>query len=152
MPLRLRYSRAILKNNIFVGMIAMRQLEIEDYESYLVKWWNDWGWKAPAIDFLPDYGEGGLMATYNGVPVVAGFIYMTNSEVSWVDWIISDKKFSGNRTEVVKELVKALTNVAIASGSKYVYALIKHEGLIRTYEELGYVAGDSYNQEMIKVI
>jgi hypothetical protein len=49
-------------------------------------------------------------------------------------------------------LIEALTNVAKRAGNKFTYALIKHDGLIKTYEELGYIKGDSYNKEMIKVL
>ena len=30
--------------------------------------------------------------------------------------------------------------------------LLRHEGLSKTYEELGYIKGDSYTHEMIKKI
>jgi hypothetical protein len=33
-----------------------------------------------------------------------------------------------------------------------VYALIKNQSLIKMYEELGYIKGDSYTSEMIKVL
>ena len=33
---------------------------------------------------------------------------------------------------------------------KYCYALINHKGLIKTYEDLGYIKADNYNQELIK--
>jgi hypothetical protein len=38
------------------------------------------------------------------------------------------------------------------SGSKYAYALIKNNSLIKTYEDLGYTKGDSYTSEMIKLL
>jgi len=49
-------------------------------------------------------------------------------------------------------LIDTLTHIAKIGGNKYTYALIKHEGLIKTYESLGYIQGDSYNKEMIKVL
>ena len=39
---------------------SIRKLEPSDYEEVLVGWWKDWGWQAPAQDFLPENGEGGL--------------------------------------------------------------------------------------------
>ena len=73
---------------------------------------------------------------------------MTNSKVAWVDWIISNKDYinKANRKAALSLLVDALTRVAQSAGNKFTYALIKHDGLIKTYEELGYMQGDSYNK------
>ena len=131
----------------------IRKLNSTDYEDTLVDWWKDWGWEPPAKDFLPDEGEGGLLVLDNDVPVCAGFIYITNSKVAWVDWIISNKNYKKkNKHEAVKLLVDRLTGLCKKSGSKYAYALIKHKGLVETYTELGYTKADNYTQEMIKAL
>ena len=61
------------------------------------------------------------------VPVCAGFMYITNSKVAWVDWIISNKEYTKKpqRKDAIKLLVSALTDICKTAGSKYVYALIK---------------------------
>ena len=71
----------------------IRPLNDTDYEEVLVGWWKDWKWTAPVPAFLPDDGKGGIMVLDNDMPVCAGFIYMTNSKVAWVDWIISNKDY-----------------------------------------------------------
>ena len=60
-----------------------------------------------------------------------------------------DKK---QRKEAIKLLVETLTNICRNTGHKYSYALIKNNSLIETYEDLGYVKGDKYTIEMIKVL
>ena len=132
----------------------IRKLNSSDYDDILVDWWKDWGWEPPQKDFLPEDGEGGLMVLDKDVPVCAGFIYITNSKVSWVDWIISNKNYQNKRAKhlAVNKLVDSLTNASQISGNKYAYALIKHKGLINTYKNLGYTQGDNYTQEMIKVL
>lgn len=134
--------------------LNIRALTEEDYENILVGWWRDWKWQPPLRDFLPDNGKGGIMILDGDAPICAGFIYLTNSKVCWVDWIISDRMYTnkGARKEAIRLLVGSLTNIAKSSGAKYVYALIKNESLIKTYEEIGYVKGDSYTHEMIKVL
>jgi len=81
-------------------------------------------------------------------------MYLTNSKVAWVDWIISNKEYTKKpqRKDAIKLLVSALTEICKNTGSKYVYALIKNQSLIGTYEELGYLKGDSYTSEMIKAL
>ena len=65
--------------------LNIRKLHATDYEDLLLSWWKDWGWDAPAKDFLPDNGEGGLIVFDEEIPVCAGFVYVTNSKVAWVD-------------------------------------------------------------------
>jgi hypothetical protein len=132
--------------------LTIRQLNENDYQETLVKWWEDWGWTAPEKDFLPDNGMGGYIVYDGDIPVCAGFIYVTNSRVAWVDWIISNKEYKEKRREAITMLIDTLTNLSKMSGSKYAYALIKNESLIKTYESLGYVKGDSYTSEMIKLL
>ena len=134
--------------------LYIRELNETDYDEILVGWWKDWGWSAPSKDFLPRDGKGGIMVLDDEVPVCAGFMYITNSKVAWVDWIISNKEYTKKpqRKDAIKLLVSALTDICKRAGSKYVYALIKNESLINTYQELGYVKGSNYTTEMIKIL
>jgi hypothetical protein len=124
-----------------------------DYENFLSDWWIEWKWKPPLKDFLPDNGTGGIVVYDNGIPICAGFLYVTNSKVSWVDWIVSNPKYrkKPHRKQAMILLIDTLTNISKNLGNKYVYALIKHSSLIETYQLLGYVKGESYTHEMIKV-
>ena len=132
--------------------LTIRQLNENDYQDILVKWWEEWGWTPPTKDFLSDNGMGGYIVYDEDTPVCAGFIYITNSRVAWVDWIISNKEYRGKRKEAITMLIDTLTNISKMSGSKYAYALIKNNSLIKTYEELGYTQGDTYTSEMIKLL
>jgi hypothetical protein len=125
-----------------------------DYEDILVGWWKDWKWTPPLKDFLPSDGKGGVMVLDNDIPVCAGFVYMTNSKVAWVDWIISNREYKKKpqRKEALDLLITTLTNICKDTGNKYCYALIKNKSLIKTYETLGYTSADNYTQEMIKVL
>jgi hypothetical protein len=132
----------------------IRPLGETDYEDILVGWWKDWKWTPPLKDFLPSDGKGGVMVLDNDIPVCAGFVYMTNSKVAWVDWIISNREYKKKpqRKEALDLLITTLTNICKDTGNKYCYALIKNNSLIKTYKALGYNSADSYTQEMIKVL
>jgi hypothetical protein len=134
--------------------LTIRKLNDTDYEDILLKWWSDWGWLAPQKDFLPDNGRGGIIVFDGNTPVCAGFMYLTNSSVAWVDWIISNKEYRKKplRKKAIQLLIAGLTNISKDSGSKYGYALIKSKSLIEVYESFGYIKGDSYTSEMIKVL
>lgn len=134
--------------------LKIRELNEKDYEDILVGWWKDWGWEPPQRDFLPDEGKGGIIIYDGDVPICAGYMYLTNSKVGWVDWIISNKNYTNKelRKDAISMLVSRLTDICGLIGCKYVYALIKNQSLINTYESLGYIKGDSYTGEMIKVL
>lgn len=133
--------------------LIVRPLNETDYQDILVGWWKDWGWEPPKQDFLPDNGKGGVIVFDNDTPICAGFLYVTNSKVAWVDWIISSKQYrkKPNRSEAIKIVISTLTNISKSLDCKYVYALLKSKSLVETYKGFGYVQGDSYTSEMIKI-
>lgn len=134
--------------------LSIRVLTPNDYADILVGWWSDWKWVAPQQDFLPMDGTSGMIVYDGDTPICAGFLYITNSKVCWVDWIISNMNYRDreNRKTALLFLIDSLSNVAANNGAKYIYALIKQPSLIKRYEQLGFVKGDSYTSEMIKTI
>ena len=130
----------------------VRKLEPSDYDDILVGWWKDWGWEAPLKEILPDSGTGGLIVFDEDTPICAGFVYQTNSKLSWVEWVISNKKYrrKPHRKIAIELLLKSLTMVASSAGYEYCYALTNNKTLADTYEKIGYSVGDSYSKEMIK--
>jgi hypothetical protein len=133
---------------------TIRELNETDYESILVKWWKDWRWTPPPKDFLPDNAKGGFIVYDKDIPVCAGYIYVTNSKVGWCDWIISNIEYKDRkkRKKALSFLVNMLSHTLKLSGCKYGYALLKHDSLIKTYEENGYIKADTYNAEMMKLL
>ena len=129
----------------------IRPLNSEDYDTILVDWWKDWGWTPPPKDFLPDNGKGGMMILDGEIPVCAGFIYMTNSNVYLLVFMVSNKKYrmKPHRKNAMGLLIETLTNISKNQGAKYCYSLQKHKSLMGTFESLGYVKGDSNTFEMI---
>ena len=134
--------------------LEIRPLYDTDYEEILVEWWKQWNWEAPAKDFLPDDGKGGMIVYDGDTPICAGFIYITNSKVAWVDWIISNKEYrvKDKRKEAIRMLIESLSNVCKQTGNKYGYALIKNQALVQVYKDLGWSKGDGYTSEMIKIL
>ena len=80
----------------------IRKLEASDWGT-LVKWWDSWSeWAAPSKTFLPDNGTGGLIVEKGKQPIVAGFLYFTNSQAVLLEWIISNPEYrSKDRQEAI---------------------------------------------------
>ena len=87
--------------------LNIRMLKDSDWNT-LVEWWDAWpNWVNPPKTFLPNNGTGGLMVEKKDKPIVAGFIYITNSDAVLLEWIVSDPKYRG------KDRKKALENIQI---------------------------------------
>ena len=130
---------------------SIRKLKTSDYNDVLIGWWKDWGWQAPAQDFLPENGEGGWMVLDKGTPVCAGFLYITNSSVAWVEWIISNKNYEKNRAEALDLLLNKLIGTANKLNMKYVFATNDNKSLINKFINKGFKKG-SNTTELIKVL
>ena len=132
--------------------LEIRSLLDTDYQEILVSWWEQWNWVAPEKDFLPDDGKGGMIVYDGDTPICAGFIYVTNSKVAWVDWIVSNKEYrvKGKRKEAIKLLIDSLTNICKNIGSKYVFSNNNNRFLVDYFIESGYISGCKNSVELIK--
>jgi hypothetical protein len=133
---------------------TIRQLNENDYDDIIVGWWKEWGWSPVPKDMLPDNGTGGVIIYDGDIPICSGYIYTTNSKHGWAEWVLSNKKYEDKekRKAAIKLLIETLTNMLKEKGCKYCCALLHHEGLIKTYEDLGFIKGTVYSCEMIKIL
>lgn len=131
--------------------LNIKPLSDNDYDDILCKWWKDWKWTAPAKDFLPDMG---YMVYYNDEPICAGYMYVTNSNVVLLEWIISNFEFKDRkiRKEALFMLIQTITSLSANLGKKYVYSILKSKSLIELYQEVGFGKGGQNGTEMVKKI
>lgn len=133
--------------------ILVRQLNANDYDDILVKWWQGWGWSAPSRDFLPDDATSGLIVFDEDIPVCAGFIYTMNAKVAWVEWIVSNKDYrkKPTRKEALNLLIFTLTKVCENKGVKYIFSNNDNKHLIDRFIDSGFIKGSTNSTELIKV-
>ena len=131
----------------------IRRLTEKDWDT-LVSWWNNWPkWKAPVKDFLPENGKGGLIVEINNIPVVAGFIYLTNSKTALLEWIVSNPKYrESDRKQAIELLITGAENLVKSLDYKYLFAVMQHKGLIETHEKLGWNKDKKPSYELTKVL
>ena len=134
--------------------ILVRQLNANDYDDILVKWWNEWGLDAPDRDFLPDDATSGMIVFDGDEPVCAGFIYTMNAKVTWVEWIISSRTYRKKpaRKECLDLLIYTLTQVCKIKGAKYVFSNNNNKHLIEVFTNSGYIKGCTNSTELIKIL
>ena len=129
-----------------------RKLIDKDYNC-LVSWWKWWRWTPVPKNFLPDNGTGGIMIEKENTPVVAGFIYHTNSDVVIVEWIISNPDYKNkDRKQAVELLLNTIEAVCKDQGKKCMFSIGRNKHLINTHKKLGWVVDEKPSYEIVKTI
>lgn len=132
---------------------TVRQTTEEDYEML-----NNWGIanksRLPPIDFLPDRGTSGLLVEVNGVPFCAGFLYLTNSPVGWLEYVVADfeQKDRVIRSKGLDVLIENLAWYAKDNDCSWIFSSVKNTGLIKKYLTHDFTIGSSGTKEMIKIL
>ena len=133
--------------------LNIRKLTENDWE-VLKQWWDAWPeWDAPPKDFLPENGTGGLMVESEGEPIVAGFMYITNSKGVLLEWIISNPKYrEEDRNDAINLLLISVENLCKDLGYKYIFSIGRNKSLITTHRNLGWHVDSKPSYEIIKTI
>ncbi len=131
--------------------LTKRRLQHDDYET-IVKWWESWpDWVPLARNLLPENGTGGIMIERDGNPIVAGFLYGTNSKISWMEWIVGNPE-ERNKSEAIELLISSLEEWAVEGGFEVILSIGRSKSLIDKHKKLGYTVDDNPSHEIIKKI
>jgi len=103
----------------------------------VASWWEDRALSAWPTHMLPEYG--GFIVYDSNRPVVAVWIYLTNSPVTFIGPAIADKDTdSGIRKEALRVAIEACKKQAKANGSTAVVGFSGHTGLIDSLLAAGF--------------
>tara|TARA_B110000483_G_scaffold93367_1_gene115026 strand:+ start:2164 stop:2574 length:411 start_codon:yes stop_codon:yes gene_type:complete len=131
--------------------LKSRLLKDSDWET-LCQWWESWPkWVNPPKSFLPDNGKGGIMVEKEGKPIVAGFLYITNSDAVLLEWIVSDPEYRGkDRKEALELLISSAEATCKGLGKKHIFTIGRNKHLIETHKKLGWTVDPDPSYEIIK--
>ena len=90
--------------------LKTRNITEKDW-SMLCSWWEGHKWPIPNNDALPNNGTGGIIVEENNIPVIAGFIFKTNSKGCWLEFIISDPNYKNDRSHIIDKLIDENENM-----------------------------------------
>ena len=134
--------------------LNIRKLKDSDWNTLVELWsgWPEWV-NHPTKDMLPENGTGGFIVEKNETPIVAGFMYTTNSKVAWLEWIVSNVDYKEkDKNDAIKLLITGIEHVAKESGFKIILSIGRNKNLINTHKEIGYQVDDKPSYEIIKII
>ena len=135
--------------------LNIRKLKESDWDILTELWnmWPEWKNNFPTKELLPENGTGGYIVEKGNVPIVAGFLYTTNSKVGWVEWIVSNKSYrKEDRKQALELLINGIEHVAKNSGCSIILSIARNKGLINTFKDLKYTVDDNPSFEVIKKI
>jgi len=93
------------------------------------------------------------MIEKDNTPIVAGFIYYTNSDAVFVEWIISNPQYRDeDRKEAIEMLLKTIEAICKEQGKKYMFSIGRNQNLINTHKKLGWDVDNKPSYEIAKKI
>jgi hypothetical protein len=132
--------------------LSLRALKESDYEDMSL-WWKWWRWPELSKDVLPMNGTGGLMVYKDDILIAAGFLYLTNSKVAWLDWIISNPEYrESDRKDALEVLIMGLEDVARSQGCNTIISITRSKSLMNIHEKLNYTVDKNPSYEISKKI
>jgi hypothetical protein len=130
----------------------IRKLTEVDYQT-LESWWKAWKWPPVEKEFLPDNGTGGFVIEKDGIMIVAGFVYITNSKAVLLEWIISNPEYKeDDRGVAITCLINEIEKIIKDWGYKYIFSIGRTKALIDKHKELGWSVDDTPSYEIVKVL
>lgn len=110
-------------------------------------------WKARKLPDMPQSSlpdTGVCFEAPNGDLAAFGFIYKTNSDIAWAEWITTNPSFSAPaRHEALDALIPSLLLLARINGARVVFTSVLDQGLISRYKKHGAMVGDSGATNMV---
>jgi hypothetical protein len=131
----------------------IRKLKESDWDT-LVKWWDTWPeWTNPTKSFLPENGTGGLIVEKDKQPIVAGFLYFTNSQAVLLEWIVSNPEYRDtDRQEAIELLINMAEEICKKQGQVHMFSIGRNKSLIKTHKKLGWKVDKKPSYEIVKNI
>ena len=126
--------------------ISVREFRETDYELF-VNWGRAHGWEPLPISLLPS----GKVVLVNDNPICMGFKYITNSMMSWIEWVMSDPTSDKEiRSLCLDKLIESLIEDR-EPGEVFMTCIeSSHKGLEKRYKQFGFKVTDQEMQVMIK--
>ena len=122
--------------------------EKKHYHHFLL-WWDERGLDFTPASFLPKSGI--VIEDDNGIPFVAGFLYLTNGGVAMINTLISDKSRK-DRSLAIDVLIDTLITMAKSSGYKVISCATNLEHLTDRYIRHGFQKFETGVTHMGKIL
>lgn len=125
----------------------VRDYSSKDYPT-AVEWWKARNWPPVPQEALPTTGV--IVENY-----CVGFVYRTDSAISWMEWIVSNPDTDKNeRDKAMNLLIDNLLNKAASMGAKAVFTSASEASphLISRLQKSGFAITDKNVTHLIRIV
>ena len=130
--------------------IEFRYFEEKDYQQ-MVEWWKFWRFPAPSLANLSDIG---IICSIDGTDACCGWLYITNSNMCLIEFIISNPNIRDNdkRSVAITGVIDELSESAKDLGYQFAYTTLTNKNLQKKYMDCGFIEGSINSNEYIKIL
>lgn len=123
--------------------MKVRMVTPLDYFTFL-KWWEAHKFPAPPPEILPATG-------YVVNECAAGYLYLMNAAVSWMEWVVTDPNAEKKlRNESLDHLINFMADQARLTGSVSLFTSSNSWPFINRLERLKFIKGDVAATQMFR--
>lgn len=125
----------------------MRSLPFEN-KDYLMacSWWGAHEFGVVPQVCLP---KTGLVVYHGDQPVCLGFLYSTDSAISWIEFMVTNPEAGlRSRVEGLDKLIKDLVQIAYEKGAKTIFTSSDNPSLIKKLGDHGFKVGDQNTTQL----
>ncbi len=116
-----------------------------DYE-LLNGWWKAQNFQSPPEVILPQTG-------YIANECAAGFLYLTNARVSWVEWVVADPKAEKKlRAESINEVIAHIEQCSKFLGNIMMFTSTTNFPFAERLRRLGFAEDEKKTSHFVKVL
>lgn len=113
----------------------IRNYKKEDFK--LIKsWWASVGQYGPTEKQMPE--ESSFILELNNKPVLAVSAYLTNTDVAYIENLITDPSFKDNRKVYTNAIMDYIFKFVQLNGYKYAVGFTTHEKLVKRNLNMGF--------------
>lgn len=131
-------------------MIAFEKFSSQKHYKTLTQWWNGHKFPVVPLDSLPELG---IVCLAQDKPICSGFLYKTDSNIAWMEWLLCDPSAPREyRGECINALIDKLEALAKDFGYTNIYTNLIHPSLCNRLESKGFIITDKQSINLVKVI
>lgn len=114
----------------------------------LVNWWKEQKWPVIPKASLSNLG---YISYQNNLPTAAAFLYTTNSNLAWLEWMIANPQYDWEtRQEAIYELIDHISEEAKKQGYSILFTSVSNKRLMEKYVNKGFIVTDTDMTNMLR--
>lgn len=125
-----------------------RYIKGDDLKRVVTSWWSDWNFPVPPLECLP---ERGVIVSDGDGDLYAGFLYLTDGRIAWMEWVVSNRSAATHRKRGALEyLTGVLSDLAKQEGMLLMFTSTSIDSYRKGLEKCGFLPGDANTYQLIK--